>query len=100
VDPRSQRRITTINSSPQLHSMTWSSDGSLIAHGTQNGWIGVWEVSTGEQRLSTWLPGGAVDALRFVPGGSDLQVLGEDALRLLRLPPKIRELHLTKQSGS
>jgi WD40 repeat protein len=100
VDARSQRRITTINSSPQLHSMTRSSDGSLIAHGSQNGWIGVWEVSTGEQRLSTWLSGGAVDALRFVPGGSDLQVLGEDALRLLRLPPKIRELHLAKQSNS
>jgi WD40 repeat protein len=100
VDVRSQDRITSIIPSEQpIYYWTVSSDGSLVALGTRSGWIGVWEVPTGEQRLATWLPAGAVQEMTFAPGGSDLHVVGEDGLRLLRLPPKIRELHLATELG-
>ncbi len=53
-------------------SVGFSPDGSILASGSRNGSIKLWDVATGERRSTLTWPGGDVDALAFSPDGATL----------------------------
>jgi WD40 repeat protein len=61
-----------------LSALSFSPDGKLLAVGTADGLVEIWDVSTGVTVALTRQHGDSVNEVRFLPGGNDRLVSASD----------------------